>query len=508
MFNIAILLLTLLLHILSIESVYAEQINESINHAELKRNIDSSKFPLVITTYKGHFLENEKYAGGIFSCNSETYVFSRLGSISKFNGTNFIKNTSIKNIDLGFTSEAIENKYELNTGTFRLHKLKCDEINKYLYATHEFYNSSTQKPEFRLSRIKIKFVGANIISTGDWQALFQSEPLKSKPYIGAAGGGGLAVNDLNYVYFAIGDYNLDGVLNRENKNNAAYIAAQDTKSKFGKVYRLRKSDGYTELFSKGHRNPQSLLFDTDKKLYLTEHGPQGGDKIISVLIGKNYGWPYLTYGSNYGSYKWPLKSSEDFGLPLFSFVPSIGISSIIKIDNFHEEWNDDFIITSLKFQSIFRIRIRENRVIFSEPIFIGERIRDGLIKKNKIYFWTDLGNIIALEINKSKLTKNKTNQDIKYAALEKCLVCHHLGVSNSSHIAPSLSGLIGRFAGSDPGFNKYSDAIKTKKNLIWNRSNLENFLKNPHKIIENTNMPNLNLSSTEVENAIKIIEGL
>jgi len=52
--------------------------------------------------------------------------------------------------------------------------------------------------------------------------------------------------------------------------------------------------------SYGHRNVQGAVLSTDGSLWTHEHGPQGGDEINTVLPGRNYGWPVITYGENYG----------------------------------------------------------------------------------------------------------------------------------------------------------------------------------------------------------------
>ena len=57
-----------------------------------------------------------------------------------------------------------------------------------------------------------------------------------------------------------------------------------------------------EIWSLGHRNMQgAALHPVSGDLWATEHGPQGGDELNRVLSGRNYGWPLLTYGRNYGT---------------------------------------------------------------------------------------------------------------------------------------------------------------------------------------------------------------
>ena len=56
------------------------------------------------------------------------------------------------------------------------------------------------------------------------------------------------------------------------------------------------------LWSYGHRNPQgAALHPRTGELWASEHGPQGGDEINLVLPGRNYGWPVISFGQEYGT---------------------------------------------------------------------------------------------------------------------------------------------------------------------------------------------------------------
>ena len=83
------------------------------------------------------------------------------------------------------------------------------------------------------------------------------------------------------------------------------------------------------------------------------------------------------------------KDHKKYGFiePIYSFVPSIGISAIIKVpDSFDEYWQDNYLIASLYGNSIYRVKFdnKYTKILFSEKIFIGERIRDIKFYKNLI----------------------------------------------------------------------------------------------------------------------------
>ena len=72
-------------------------------------------------------------------------------------------------------------------------------------------------------------------------------------------------------------------------------------------------------------------------------------------------------------------TSSGFEEPIFSFIPSLGISEIIKIDDkFHNDWNGNFLIGTLNNRHLFRVKINIllKKIDYFEEIYIGERIRD------------------------------------------------------------------------------------------------------------------------------------
>ena len=92
--------------------------------------------------------------------------------------------------------------------------------------------------------------------------------------------------------------------------------AQKLDNHLGKIVRIAKdgaapadnpfvgrAGALPEIWSYGHRNGQGATLAPDGKLWMHEHGPQGGDEINIPQAGRNYGWPVITYGENYGGGK-------------------------------------------------------------------------------------------------------------------------------------------------------------------------------------------------------------
>lgn len=71
-----------------------------------------------------------------------------------------------------------------------------------------------------------------------------------------------------------------------------------------------------------------------------------------------------------------------------------------------------------------------------------------------------------------------------------CSVCHSVQKTGGPVEGPNLLGIVGRQAGSQPDFSKYSDALKTS-GLIWSEKTLDQFLVNPMAKVPGTFMPML-----------------
>ena len=178
-----------------------------------------------------------------------------------------------------------------------------------------------------------------------------------------------------FLFFSVGD--------RGNRDENP----QDITRDGGKIYRLNddgsvpqdnpfvQSDGAkTAIFSYGHRNPQGMaLHPKSGKIWVHEHGPQGGDEINIIDSGKNYGWPKITYGINYNG----TSITDDTSLPgmeqpIHYWVPSIAPSGMafITSDNY-PGWKNKLLVGSLKFQYLNLVTIENGKVIKEEKLLEG-----------------------------------------------------------------------------------------------------------------------------------------
>lgn len=170
--------------------------------------------------------------------------------------------------------------------------------------------------------------------------------------------------------------------------------AQDLKDSAGKVHRINRDGSIPSdnpfvnrkgavksVYSYGHRNPQGLAVANDGTIWLSEHGPQGGDEINIVQAGRNYGWPVITYGRNYvtGTKIGEGKSKPGMEQPLIHWTPSIAPSGLdFYTGDLIPQWKGNLFSGALAGKRIVRMEISGKRITSQEILIQGEigRIRD------------------------------------------------------------------------------------------------------------------------------------
>jgi glucose/arabinose dehydrogenase len=136
-----------------------------------------------------------------------------------------------------------------------------------------------------------------------------------------------------------------------------------------------------EIWSYGHRNPQSLALDpATGELWEAEHGPQGGDEINLIEPGNNYGWPVIGFGVNYGSGQAIHSGTMREGMesPVHVWVPSIATSGMMIYDgDAFPEWRGSFFVGGLAGEQLARVEIDHGVSMLEETLLKGfGRVRD------------------------------------------------------------------------------------------------------------------------------------
>uniref|UniRef100_UPI003217F763 PQQ-dependent sugar dehydrogenase n=1 Tax=uncultured Draconibacterium sp. TaxID=1573823 RepID=UPI003217F763 len=183
-----------------------------------------------------------------------------------------------------------------------------------------------------------------------------------------------------HLYFCIGD-------------RGAGDQAQDFTRPNGKVHRIYTDGSIPEsnpfmaeeaamksLYSLGNRNIQGMAIHPENgQLWVTEHGPMGGDELNLIEAGKNYGWPVITYGLNYnGTIITEQTHKPGMEQPIVYWKPSIAVCGLdFYRGNLFKKWENKLLVGALKYEEVRLLSLEKDRVMHQEVIVKNQgRVRD------------------------------------------------------------------------------------------------------------------------------------
>jgi glucose/arabinose dehydrogenase len=155
------------------------------------------------------------------------------------------------------------------------------------------------------------------------------------------------------------------------------------------------------IWSYGHRYMQGLAVDPRTgTLWESEHGPRGGDEINLPQAGKNYGWPIISNGMDYGTNKpYPETigtSAPGMEAPYHVWAKSPGLSGMAFYTGHPQSpWNDSLFLGALADHNLIRLTLDGNRIVAEERLLddLGARIRDVRVGADgNVYVLTDEAN--------------------------------------------------------------------------------------------------------------------
>ena len=194
-------------------------------------------------------------------------------------------------------------------------------------------------------------------------------------------GGRLFFDKEGFLFFSIGD------MARANDS-------QDLSKPSGKVYRIgadgtipkdnpfvKNPKALPAIYSIGNRNVQGFAqHPVTGEIWMTEHGPMGGDELNILKKGANYGWPVITYGIDYSG---EIVSNDTLkaGMlqPVIYWTPSIAVCPTEFVSNkLFSKWTTNLLVGALAFEEIRRLVItKDNKVTEQELILKGVgRVRE------------------------------------------------------------------------------------------------------------------------------------
>ena len=142
-----------------------------------------------------------------------------------------------------------------------------------------------------------------------------------------------------------------------------------------------QDDALADIWSYGHRNAQGMVRDPGTgDLWITEHGPRGGDELNLVAAGENYGWPVVGYGVQYrgGIAIHGATVREGWANPTHIWVPSTGVSGLARYEGeAFPHWKGFLLAGGLSGQRISLLHMDGQDVTREETLFQGHgRVRD------------------------------------------------------------------------------------------------------------------------------------
>lgn len=201
------------------------------------------------------------------------------------------------------------------------------------------------------------------------EMLYKAEPNTTA---GQHFGSRIAFDNEGYLYFSIGE------------RGERDINPQDITRDGGKIYRLRDDgtippdnpfyntpNAKKAIYTYGNRNPQGMAKNPETgKIWMHEHGPQGGDEINIVKKGANYGWPLVTFGINYDGTPITDKTEmEGIEPPIHHWTPSIAPCGMAFITgDKYPAWTGKLLVGSLKFNYVELLTLNGEVVTNNEKI--------------------------------------------------------------------------------------------------------------------------------------------
>lgn len=223
--------------------------------------------------------------------------------------------------------------------------------------------------------MRAKLVGTQL---SEHKRLFAAKAPSSR---GQHFGGAMVFDREGYLYVSVGD--------RGERDDAQTLSTHN-----GKILRLH-DDGRVpadnpflntpgalpEIWSYGHRNPQGLALDpATGRIWAAEHGPRGGDELNLIQRGRNYGWPVITYGREYGT---GFKIGEgttraDVVPPVHWYVPSIATAGIAFYGDgagMFPEWKNSVFVAALR-GHLNRVQLdSDGRFVKEERLLAEQHLR-------------------------------------------------------------------------------------------------------------------------------------
>lgn len=277
------------------------------------------------------------------------------------------------------------------------------ETNRYVYLS---FSEPGEEPGVNSTAVARGVLSEDRTELTDVEVIFSQQPkVASALHFGSR----LVFDNEGYLFITTG----------ERSHDEFRVQAQDLGSHLGKVIRIMPDGSVPEdnpfvdvegalpeIWSYGHRNMQGADLHPDTgQLWVSEHGPRGGDELNRIVKGGNYGWPLLTEGTEYSGE--PINPPQDLPEDLIpaemTWVPSPAPSGLLfYTGQMFPEWQGDAFMGALAGTDLIRIDLEGEEAVGDEFLFgdqFPHRVRDVVQGPDgAIYLLTDdaAGQILRL----------------------------------------------------------------------------------------------------------------
>ncbi len=159
---------------------------------------------------------------------------------------------------------------------------------------------------------------------------------------------------------------------------------------------LNRATVLRETFAHGFKDPEgAAIHPGTRELWAVDHGPQGGDEINIVRSGRDYGWPDVSYGTQYdarqadGRKNVPVGSGanrrEGVEEPIYFWVPSIAPSGMMfYTGDLFPDWKGNLFIGAMSAQyghHLVRLVLNGERVAAEEKLLADRKGRIRFVRQ-------------------------------------------------------------------------------------------------------------------------------
>ena len=164
-----------------------------------------------------------------------------------------------------------------------------------------------------------------------------------------------------------------------------WMQPQQLDSLMGKVLRINadgsipkdnpfvgRAGARPEIYAFGIRDDQGIaIHPKTGKLWLSEHGPRGGDEINEIDRGKNFGFPIIGYGRDYSGKPINGDKTAQAGMeqPVYFWTPDIAPSGIgFYTGRMFPSWDGNLFVAGLVSKNVVRLVLNGDRVVAEERL--------------------------------------------------------------------------------------------------------------------------------------------